>query len=387
MGHIIPPLPGLANSEDYLYLTPMRRAAFFPPRFPEALAMVDQATQVHIHPVVEPAAHAEPPIPEGASVPSDEEGWKKVRELALRQLNRFMSYEAKVLKGDDPDAIHDMRVSSRRLQQMLDLLYPKPRPPEFRRLRRQIRRCRRVLGNVRNCDVLLEHVSRSLRRKRSARREAWTAVQHYLLLRRSEGFLRAMRRFGKINLAVFYVNLKEFLAQEKAHEHSAEHRQHDSTAARPAFSKHLTSALQSVWTAFEDQVRLSQGDSRPAVIHGARIATKRLRYLLEVFHEFDVAGSAEALAWLRELQQHLGDWHDLEVLEQMMVEMVARPAFLREHLPLAMEVEMLVLRNRGNKGGFEEKYFRMSRESLEMRRLKDWVSYLLASPSAPFAKA
>ena len=76
-----------------------------------------------------------------------------MRELALRQLNRFISYEAKVLKGDDADAIHDMRVASRRLQQVLDLLYPKPRPQELRRLRRQIRRCRQVLGDVRNCDV------------------------------------------------------------------------------------------------------------------------------------------------------------------------------------------------------------------------------------------
>jgi CHAD domain-containing protein len=349
--------------------------------------MDDETTQLHVPAAIEPAPQPEPPIPEGASVPSDEERWKKVRELALRQLNRFMSYEAKVLRGDDPDALHDMRVASRRLQQMLDLLYPKPRPPELRRLRRQIRRCRRVLGDVRNCDVLLGHVEKSLGRKRSARRQAWTAVQHYLLLRRSESFLRAMRRFGKVNLAVFYVNLKEFLAQDKQHSHPSEHGHHGAAAARPAFSQHIGRALQSVWTAFEDQVTLSHGDSRPAVIHGARIATKRLRYLLEVFHEFDVAGSAEALAWLRELQQHLGEWHDVEVLEQMMVEMVARPAFLREHLPLAMEVEKLILWNRENKGRFEEKYFRMSRESPEMRRLKDWVAYLVASPSAAFAKA
>jgi len=99
-----------------------------------------------------------------------------------------------------------------------------------------------------------------------------------------------------------------------------------------------------------------------------------------------VPGSADALAWLRQLQKHLGDWHDLEVLEQMMIEMLARPEFLREHLTLAMEVEKLILRNRENKVGFEEKYSRMSRESVEMRRLKDWISYVLASPSAALAK-
>jgi len=349
--------------------------------------MEDELTPNHSATAVEPEFPAEPAAPEGALLLPYEESCKKVRELALRQLNRFISYEAKVLKGDDADAIHDMRVASRRLQQVLDLLYSKPRPQELRRLRRQIRRCRQALGDVRNCDVLLDFVGRSLGRKRSARREAWTAVQHFLLMRRSESFLRAMRKIGKINLADFYVNLKEFLLHDKAHDHSAAHHPHGSGAARPAFAKDLTSALESAWSGFADQVAHSHRNSRPEVIHTARIATKRLRYLLEVFHEFGVAGSADALAWLRQLQKHLGDWHDMEVLEQMMIEMLARPEFLRDHLPLAMEVEKVILRNRENKVGFEEKYSRMSRESGEMRRLKEWVSYLVASPSTALAKA
>ena len=349
--------------------------------------MEDESTQIRTPAVLEPVSPPDPAAPEGPLLLPYEESCKKVRELALRQLNRFISYEAKVLKGDDADAIHDMRVASRRLQQVLDLLYSKPRPQDLRRLRRQIRRCRQVLGDVRNCDVLLEFVGRSLGRKRPARREAWTAVQHFLLMRRSESFLRAMRKFGKINLAVFYVNLKEFLLHDKAHDHLGEHRHHGSGAPHPAFATDLVNALESAWSGFEDHITHSHRNSRPETIHGARIATKRLRYLLEVFHEFGVAGSADALVWLRQLQKHLGDWHDLEVLEQMMVEMLARPEYLREHLPLAMEVERLILRNRQNKVGFEEKYARMSRESVEMRRLKEWVSYLLASPSAVLAKA
>ena len=349
--------------------------------------MEDELTQSHTPAAVEPESPAETAAPEGALLLPYEDSCKKVRELALRQLNRFISCESKVLKGDDADAIHDMRVASRRLQQVLDLLYSKPRPQELRRLRRQIRRCRQALGDVRNCDVLLEFVGRSLGRKRSARREAWTAVQHFLLMRRSKSFLRAMRKFGKINLAVFYVNLKEFLLHDKAHDHSAEHHHHGSVAPHPAFAKDLTNALESAWSGFEDQVAHSHRNSRPEVIHGARIATKRLRYLTEVFHEFGVAGSADALAWLRQLQKHLGDWHDMEVLEQMMIEMLARPEFLRDHLPLAMEVGKLILRNRENKVGFEEKYSRMSRESGEIHRLKEWVSYLLASPSTALAKA
>ncbi len=346
--------------------------------------MDDQATSSRTLTVIDGAISAEAATPRSTLLLPYEEGHKKVRELALRQLNRFFSYEAQVLKGDDAEAIHDMRVASRRLQQVLDLLYPKPRTQELRKLRRQIRRSRAALGDVRNCDVLLERVGRSLNRKRSARRDAWAAVHNFLLKRRSEGFVRAMRKFGKMNLAVFYVNLKEFLHRDKMSEHSAEHHAH--AAIHTTFAGDLTSALEAAWNRFEDQIAQSHRHARPEVIHGARIATKRLRYLLEVFREFEVPGSADALISLRQLQKYLGDWHDLEVLEQMMIEMLARPDFLRDNLALAMQVEKLILRNRETKVEFEANYSRMSWDAPEMHRLKEWVAYFLASPSAALAK-
>lgn len=324
-----------------------------------------------------------------AEVSSPEE-WEKVRALALRQLDRFMSLEPKVLRGDDPDAIHDIRVASRRLQQVLDLLYPQPRPREIRRLRRKIRRCRRALGEVRNCDVQLDHVERSLARKRAAYRETWTAVKHYLLQRHSDSFHKALGKLSKVNLAVFYVRLKECLKSDGAvlePGHLHPRFGHEEEQVAQSFPERVGQALDRVWTAFESQIALSHSELRAPVIHGVRIAAKRLRYLIEVVHEFEVAGSADTLAWLRTLQQHLGEWHDLEVLEQMMIEMVARPEFLRDHLDLAMGVEKLILRNRASKKGFGEKYLEMTRDSAEFNRVKDWAAYLVASPSAAFAKA
>lgn len=316
--------------------------------------------------------------------------WGKVRQLARKQLDRFMSFEPKVLRGDDPDAIHDMRVASRRLQQVLDLLYPPPPPREVRRLRRKIRRCRRALSEVRNCDVLLQRVEGYLTRKQTARREIWTAVEHYLHQRRSENFDKALRKLSKVNLAVFYVHLKEFLTSDGAGPDRGQ-RAHPLASAEELvadlFYQRIAQGLERVWQAFETQIGHSHQDPRAPVIHGVRIAAKRLRYLIEVIREFEVPGSADMLAWLRGLQQHLGDWHDLEVLEQMMIEMVARPEFLRDHLDIAMGVEKLILRNRTTKKGYQDKYFRMTLESAEFQRMKDWVAYLLSSPSAAFATA
>ena len=316
--------------------------------------------------------------------------WALVRALARQQLDRFISLEPKVLRGDNPDAIHNMRVASRRLQQVFDLLYPPPPAKEIRKLRRVMQRSRRSLSEVRNCDVLLEQVAARLARKRTAHRETWTAVLHYLQHRRSAQFEKAARKLSKMNLAVFYVHLKSHLNGNGT---EARNGRHALTVAEAhemgpkEFYERITHSLEEVSQAFESEIAQSRRDPRGPVIHGARIGTKRLRYLFEVIREFGVSGSDESFAWLRKLQQLLGEWHDLLVLEDIMIEMVARPEFLRDHLDDAMDVERLILRTRTARKRLEEKYFLMTLDSPEFQQLKEWVAYLLSSPSAAFAKA
>ena len=56
--------------------------------------------------------------------------------LLRKRLERYVSIMPVVLVGDDPDAVHDVRVWSRRLQQSLVALFPKPRSGKVRKLRR-----------------------------------------------------------------------------------------------------------------------------------------------------------------------------------------------------------------------------------------------------------
>jgi len=330
----------------------------------------------HAHPDHRPA------ISVGAAPPANE--WNKVRKLALRHLNRFIALEAKVLKGDDPDAIHDMRVASRRLQQVLDLIFPTPLPREARRLRRKVRRCRRALGDVRNCDVLLEQAARRLARRRTSNREAWAAVKQHIQERRNESFARAIRKLSKLNLAVFYMRTKAILDRLGSNPdqgHIAQPIAHPDGAAPEPFPVRLAQALTGVWSGFEKQVAASQSDPSAASIHAARIGAKRLRYLLEVVSQLGMPGSSQALAWLRKIQQHLGDWHDMEVLEEMIIEMMARPQFLRDHLPLALVTGKLILRNRATKQGFRDKYFRMTLNPPSHQEIKAWMEGLLPAPA------
>jgi len=323
----------------------------------------------------------------GTAPPTNE--WNKVRKLALRHLKRFVSLEPEVLKGDDPNAIHDMRVASRRLQQVLDLIFPKPQPREVRRLRRKIRRCRRALGDLRNCDVLLQRVQARLARKRCSHRDAWTAVKQHLQKRRSESFSKAIRKLSKVNMAVFYTRTKGILDRLKPTPdqdrglHSLV--QPDRPPLEP-FPARLKQALVSAWREFEKQVASSHREKTAPSIHAARICAKRLRYLLEVVNQLGIPGSSGALTWLKKIQQNLGDWHDMEVLEEMIIEMMAKPEFLRDQLPLAMATGKLILRNRGTKRRFTEKYFQMTLDSPSYEEIKNWAESL-AAPASTIASA
>jgi len=82
------------------------------------------------------------------------------------------------------------------------------------------------------------------------------------------------------------------------------------------------------------------------------------------------------------LQQHLGDWHDLEVMEQMMTEMIGKPAFLREHVDIGVNVMNLMVRNRALKKRYQGAYLRMASDGGGYPGIKEWASHLLASPSA-----
>jgi CHAD domain-containing protein len=289
------------------------------------------------------------------------------------------------LKGDDPDAIHDMRVASRRLQQVLDLIFPNPLPREVRRLRRKIRRCRQALGEVRNCDVLLQQVGGRLTRHRCSNREAWIAVKQHLQERRSESFAKAIRKLSKVNLAVLYMRTKGLLDRLKP---ITENTQVSHPLGQPnvadsePFPQRLAQALVGVWSEFEQQVAASHREATASSIHAARIGAKRLRYLLEVESQFAIPGSAGALAWLKKIQECLGDWHDMEVLEEMTIGMISKPEFLRDQLPLALATGKLILRNRTIKQGFRDKYFRMTLHPNSHQELKIWAEDLLAAPAS-----
>lgn len=330
---------------------------------------------------------------------------RRVLKLALKQLDRLVALEPKVLRDEAIEPVHSLRVASRRLQGLMDFLYAAPAPGGIRKLRRRLKRVRVALGELRNQDVMVWRIGRALARKRIAHRAAWEAAHDYVRKLRPKTAQRAHRKLTKLNLSDLYVRLRQELTDccpggpadvarvitfpdERAVAVPAPIAP-DMEARTESDSGGATSAgrfserLDELWQDFAAKAAASLQD--PGGLHALRIAAKRLRYLVEVAAELDVTGSREALVWLRDLQSRLGDWHDFQVLGGTMLEMVAHRAFLEKHLPLAIEVEKLVLSLRSSKTRSCERYLGQIFESPEYRRTADWVSQCAASRPLPTA--
>jgi CHAD domain-containing protein len=81
------------------------------------------------------------------------------RDAAARvlteRLDAVMAHEAGTRAGTDPEALHDMRVASRRLRAAVEAFAVCYRGKEFARIAKQTKELTDTLGGVRDSDVLL----------------------------------------------------------------------------------------------------------------------------------------------------------------------------------------------------------------------------------------
>lgn len=322
----------------------------------------------------------------GVGVPNQEPWqWARLRKLARHQMDKLLSLVPEVLRDDSRMAVHKLRVTSRRVEQILDLLYPKLRPRHIRKLRRNVKRCRRAVGELRDCDVLLSLAKDSITHASAVDKHAWEAVSDYLIRRRSRKAPSVFRNVSRIKLAPSYIELRNDLDSSTISSSMVSKREVAKLGSDwgPGLVRlRLVRSLERRWRELDAAMQESRCEPSEAVIHGVRIATKRLRYLVEVTEKFDIAGSSEVLGWLRTVQQAIGEWHDLEVLQHMMSRMLVRDVSLRDRPELVRQIEKLVYQNREIKRAAEAKFASMTRNSIGYRNAQKWVAGRLRSPAA-----
>ena len=288
-----------------------------------------------------------------------------VRKLGLKRLQQFSTLISKAGHMGKPKTIHDIRVASRRVQQILDYLYPAPRPPAVRRLRSRLRRSRRILGKLRDYDVFITAIDKRLKFKRLAQRPLLIAIHDRLKQRRIKLMKKAREQFDKEDVPGLCSQLNNLLNTGDLQTGAEE--------PPPSRPEAMDIALKRLWQDFTDEVAESLREPRPVNIHGVRIKAKRLRYLLEVFEDLGNPHAAMPLVWLRRLQQQLGDWHDLEVQEKILLKINSRRPVLSAALK-DNSLSDLIDNMHAVKTDIERAYLQMVDNDREWTQLKLWMT-------------
>ena len=261
-------------------------------------------------------------------------------QVLERRLQILSDLIGKVLRGRDPEAIHDMRVASRRLQEALAVAAGaagEAVPPVIR----QLKRLRRALGRVRDLDVqlvLLREISRELPPGERPR----ARVLRQLLGTRRGRRLRQMRgKLGKVDLPQLIAALQgEVERLSRIRPLSLERNLQNHIRARRRELARASVRARSTWD--------------EADLHGARICAKRLRYALELGDALHPGSQSGAIKSLKKLQNLLGEWHDLVVLDGALMRSVGKPAMLRDRLEVVRTVlDLIALVREGKRGKVE----------------------------------
>lgn len=291
----------------------------------------------------------------------DTEELRALRKLGMKRLRRFSSLAANAMQTEKPKVIHDIRVASRRLQQILDCLYPPPPPAAMRRLRSRIRRTRRALGELRDYDVLIASMERRMQPKGSVQRSAVIGIRERLRNRRAKLMKKAHTAFAKNDMPGLCAQLNALLSPAGARDRAGPHHPPIETVVHEA------------WKKFAKQVAKSQRGPRPANMHQVRIRAKRVRYLLEVVAELGAPGVEAHLDWLRHLQQCLGEWHDLEIQETILLKMGARGSSISDRIRNDILIDMIHAMHAA-KENLELDYRKTLVRGGGWRRLRRWMA-------------
>lgn len=211
--------------------------------------------------------------------------------------------EASAASGGDADAVHDMRVASRRLRAALDVLgalYPRKRAAAWERTARSVTR---ALGRVRDADVFIAEFAAM---RRHAATPAERVALAYIIGRRQGERTRDLARMRRTVSGLDLPRMRSaFRAFARAPRDTAASRVPLAALAREQVTVRLEAAI--------SLAAAAQPAAAADAQHRLRIALKRLRYSVETLRPALGPGCTDVLATLKRLQDALGELHDRDL--------------------------------------------------------------------------
>jgi len=225
-------------------------------------------------------------------------------EQAYRRLGRLAFQINQTIRSRDAEAVHDLRVAIRRFSQVLRVFKPCFRGKEGRKIRRQLKQIMDLAGEVRNCDIALKLLAKSLRRDTTGLRPK----------------LEDLRREGERALVAF---LKHWVDRQSSLKWrgavaSAATTNSDASTKAPIARTAQRMLPRMAQEFFENGNEAASSKTSPRGLHKFRIASKKFRYTLELFTSVYGPSLESSLERIRRIQGLLGDINDCDTVRSML---------------------------------------------------------------------
>ncbi|WP_448564402.1 CHAD domain-containing protein [Trichothermofontia sp.] len=239
-----------------------------------------------------------------------------VCSLIQKYYHRLVSREALVLKDDDPEDLHQMRVSIRRLQTALQIFQAAIDLPKVAQVQ-SLQAVTKRLGKLRDLDVQLETLKTDYADKLDP--------SEHSLLTQAIAILTKYRKkaFAQVKTVLKgerYQAMKAAYEAWLAHPHYTPVAQQPLQLVLPDLLSPLLSALllHPGWLiAADDEAAIAS-----PTLHDLRKTCKHVRYQAEFFTDFYEPAFQEWIQEIKGLQDSLGAVHDLQVLQQILIKSV-----------------------------------------------------------------
>jgi len=239
-----------------------------------------------------------------------------VRRIALVELERAETARAALVAGDDPEALHDFRVAVRRLRSLLRAFREEAGEPLGKRLRQKLAEIAADTNPGRDAEVAVAWVEELGAEAKPSERRGIEWFRERLAGRRDEAY-RKVEREIVADFGALAARLRERLSRYRV-----ELRLDGEAIAPILYRAALADELERHTAELARALGcvVSVADEREG--HRARIEAKRLRYLLEPAAPW-LDGAKRTIGRLKELQDRLGELHDLQLLAAEVAQAVA----------------------------------------------------------------
>jgi CHAD domain-containing protein len=230
-----------------------------------------------------------------------------------------------VLDGD-VDAVHDARVATRRIRELLALVPAVPGRDGEDAAAKGYKKVGRALGQVRNVDVQIALI-RNLEDHAPHTGPSLVLVRQDHERRRLRKTRRLIKALERLDVAA--------LIQSVADAHPSSVRQRLTASGWPHQLRRLL--VERAQRALE-AIDHATGIYFPRRAHGARIALKQLRYAAEIAQATRLAEMETGVRSLRKSQEILGDLHDRQELANSLAGYGKDEGVDKEHIQLLRQV-------------------------------------------------